>query len=57
VLTEQSFANTLPEPIAVNYEPPFLHDETLVLLTAEQRRQARAAAEQAVRELKEALHF
>jgi acetoin utilization protein AcuC len=57
VLSGQSFANALPEAVAAAYEPPLLHDEALLLLTPEQRQQARAAAERAVGELKELLKF
>jgi acetoin utilization protein AcuC len=57
ILSDQSFPNNLPAPVAANYDPPLLHDEALVLLTTDQRRQARVAAERAVRELKKALGF
>lgn len=55
VMSEQTFPNELPVAVATDYNPPLLHDEALPLLTSEQRRQARTAAEEVVRELQEKL--
>lgn len=57
VMSNQTFSNDLPESIASDYDPPLLHDEITVLLTPEQRQQARAAAEAVVAELEASLHL
>ncbi len=57
VLSGQTFPNTLPEAVAIHYEPPLLHDDALPLLTHEQRHHARASAEKVILELKKSLQF
>jgi acetoin utilization protein AcuC len=57
VMSDQTFPNPLPLEIASAYDPPLLHDELLPLLTPEQQRQARSAAETVVAELKARLQL
>ncbi len=57
VMSGQTFSNDLPKAIASDFDPPCLHDETVLALTDDQRQQAQTAAESAVAELKEALDF
>lgn len=57
VMSGQDFSNNLPEAVAFNYDPPLLHDEALVLLTPEQRHQAKATAEKVVMDLRGLLRF
>lgn len=47
----QTFPNKLPQSIATNYNPPYLHDAQKVMLTNDQRQHARLAAEAVVTEL------
>jgi hypothetical protein len=56
-MSGQTFPNPLPLEIASAYDPPLLHDELLPLLTPEQQRQARGAAEAVVTELKARLQL
>jgi acetoin utilization protein AcuC len=57
VMSDQTFSNDLPPSIAPHYDPPFLHDVARVLISPEQRRQARSSAENVVAELKQLLRF
>jgi acetoin utilization protein AcuC len=52
VMSGQTFADALPEPIAAHYDPPLLRDNTPAPLSDSQRQQARQAVEQVVGELK-----
>jgi acetoin utilization protein AcuC len=57
VMSRQSFANNLPEAVAFGYDPPFLHDEAVPLLTPEQRHKAKITAEKVVTDLRGLLRF
>ena len=55
VMSGQTFADTLPDPIAARYDPPLLHDSTPAPISDSQRQQARRAVEQIVVELRKLL--
>ena len=55
VLSDQTFANDLPESVASQYAPPHLHDAGPAPLSPQQREQARMAAGEVVEELKRLL--
>ena len=53
IMSGQTFANELPDPVAANYDAPLLHDAEPAPLTPDQVHQARREAEQVVAELKQ----
>jgi acetoin utilization protein AcuC len=55
VMSGQSFPNDLPETIAVNYDPPLLHDDGPAPVGPQQRQQAQQAAGAIVEELNQLL--
>lgn len=57
IMSDQSFSNELPQPVAADFNPPLLHDKDPAPLSADQRREALAAAEAVVNELKNLLKF
>ncbi len=57
VMSDQTFPNNLPQSIAANYDPPFLHDVAPAPLSPPQHQQAQASAEEVVAELKKLLQF
>ena len=57
VMSNQTFADTLPADIAPNFDPPLLHDEATVALPADDLDQLQTETKAIVTELKELLKF
>jgi acetoin utilization protein AcuC len=57
VMSDQTFSNTLPDPVAPHYDPPILHDDEPAPLSPSQREAAHTEAERVVAELRRLLDF